>query len=86
MTNPTVEQRIKDNPFYGWLKTSERQPVTSAYKVRVRRVDGSKGFSLMYLELDHRPQIFWKDLDGTEHEWSFYPEYAYLKKHGGLVQ
>ena len=87
MTNPTPQKG--SNPFYYWMKTDKRFSKSFPIKVRVRRVDGSQGYSVAMFDIHRGPpetQYYWKDLDGTEHDKTFYPEWAFLKKDGGLVQ
>ncbi len=77
------------NPFWFWMKTTERFTGCYPLKVRVKRVDGSQGYSVAMFDLDRylpETQEYWKDLDGTEHVKTFYPEWAFLKKDGGRVK
>ena len=78
-----------DYDFTGWIKTSYHFTHCYPCKMRVRRVDGSVGYSIAKFDMDRRgpgqTQEYWEDLNGTLHNKDFYPEWAFLRKDGGKV-
>ena len=78
----------KDNPFRYWRSGRGSPPGMSGDKVRVKRDDGTRGYSTLMFEMypaGKYTQYHWVDPNGTIHDWGYYPEYAYLRKNGGLV-
>ena len=82
---------MEKNDFTGWIKSSEYFTYCTPVKVRVRRVDGSLGYSIARFALDSyhiKPgltQEYWEDLNGTLRNKDFYLEWAFLRKDGGKV-
>ncbi len=79
----------KDNPFRYWIKAKGSPPGVNDIKVRVKRADGTRGYSTIKFEMypgGAHTQYHWVDPNGTIHNWGYYPEYAYLKKDGGFVK
>lgn len=78
------------NDFTGWIKTDEHFSGITPSKMRVRRADGSQGYSIAKFKMDRRApeltQEYWEDLNGDEHNKDYYPEWAFLIKNGGKAK
>lgn len=78
-------REITEDYFRGWIETALYPMGGGGVKIRVKKQDGSRGYSNLILDLARNPQQFFRDLNGAERPLDYYPFYAYLRKNGGLV-